>query len=158
MYIRDGRAPIPKKESISRVMSANKGRNTGPELLLRKAMWKSGIRGYRLDWKKVPGRPDIAFPGQKKAIFVHGCYWHRCPKCKSSLPKSNTAFWKEKFKKNKERDKRNEKELITLEWNVLVIWECDIKNDIDDVIHEVITFINMGHDENKKQTKNGSTS
>ncbi|MEA2007386.1 MAG: very short patch repair endonuclease [Patescibacteria group bacterium] len=105
-YIRDGRASIHEKESTSCVMSANKRRDTTPEILLRKAMWKYGIRGYRLDWKKVPGRPDIAFSKRKKAIFVH-----RCSKCDLSLPKSNTVFWKEKFKRNKKRDKRKVREL-----------------------------------------------
>ncbi len=140
-YVRDGRAPVPEKESTSRVMSANKRRDTGPELLLRKAMWKHGVRGYRLDWKRVPGRPDIAFPKRKKAIFIHGCYWHRCPKCKLSLPKSNTTFWKEKFSKNKKRDKQKEKDLRLQGWDVLVLWECDIKNDIGVVIREVLSFI-----------------
>jgi DNA mismatch endonuclease, patch repair protein len=129
-YIRDGRAPVPKKKSTSSVMSANKAKNTKPELWLRKALWKEGIRGYRLHWKKVPGSPDIAFPNRKLAIFVNGCYWHRCPHCKLSLPKSNSAFWKEKFDKNIERDKRKIELLKKSGWNVIVIWECMIKKDI----------------------------
>ena len=96
-YLRDGRAPIPKYNKISKVMSANKYKDTGPELILRKVMWKNGIRGYRLHWKKVPGRPDIAFPGKKIAIFVNGCFWHRCPHCNLSVPKTNSDFWKNKF-------------------------------------------------------------
>ena len=69
-YSRDKRSPKPLNESTSKVMSANKAKNTKPELLLRKALWKKGHKGYRLNWKKVPGRPDIAFPGKKLAIFV----------------------------------------------------------------------------------------
>ena len=71
MYLRDGRAPIPKNEVTSRVMSANKGKNTKPEILLRKTLWKAGHRGFRTNYKKAPGRPDIAFPKKKVAVFVH---------------------------------------------------------------------------------------
>src|SRR5271157_969325 len=110
-YIRDGRAPIPEKEATSRVMSANKGINTHPELVLRRALCNEGLRGYRLHWKKAPGRPDIAFPGKKVAVFVNGCFWHRCPYCHPSFPKSNVEFWTAKFEKNRERDKRKRIEL-----------------------------------------------
>lgn len=107
-------------------MSSIKATNTKPELLLRKALWRAGIRGYRLHWQKVPGRPDIAFPGKKTAIFVNGCFWHRCPYCKLSLPKNNRKFWANKFQKNVERDKRKVSELRTIGWEVYVIWECQI--------------------------------
>ena len=129
-FLRDGRAPIPIRVSTSKVMSANKGKDTKPELFLRKELWKSGIRGYRLNWKKAQGRPDIAFPGKKVAIFVNGCFWHRCPYCQLGLPKSNTPFWKEKFEKNIARDKTNIKNLESLGWKVLTIWECQMKNNI----------------------------
>jgi len=99
-YIRDGRAPLPQNEITSRIMSSIKDKNTKPELIIRKALWEKGIRGYRLHWKKAPGKPDIAFPSKKVAIFVNGCYWHRCPHCKLSLPKTNSEFWKNKFQKN----------------------------------------------------------
>ena len=81
-------------------MSANRAKDTKPELLLRQALWQSGHRGYRLHHKKIPGRPDITFVGKKVAIFVHGCFWHRCPKCAYTLPKNNTAFWQAKFDRN----------------------------------------------------------
>ena len=129
-YSRDKRSPKPLSESTSKVMSANKAKNTKPEILLRKALWEEGVRGYRLNWKKAPGRPDIAFPGKKIAIFINGCYWHRCPKCDLPLPKSNVQFWKDKFDKNITRDKKKNKELLDLGWHVLVFWECDIKTDI----------------------------
>ncbi len=137
IYIRDGRAPIPEKESTSRVMSANKDRNTKPELYLRKTLWKNNLKGYRLHWKKVPGSPDITFPGKKVAIFVNGCYWHRCPHCKLSLPKSNTVFWEEKFRKNVERDKRKIENLENLNWATITVWECQIKTDIDKSVEKI---------------------
>jgi DNA mismatch endonuclease (patch repair protein) len=130
VYIRDGRAPIPKKALTSRVMSSNRAKNTGPELLLRKGLWNIGARGYRLHWEKVPGSPDITFPGKKVAIFVHGCFWHRCPHCHLSLPKSHSGFWQEKFAKNVMRDKEKIKLLRELNWKVLEMWECQIKKNL----------------------------
>ena len=134
-YIRDGRAPIPTKEFTSKLMSSNKAKNTKPELLLRKVLWANGIKGYRLHWKKVPGTPDIAFPKKKLAIFINGCFWHRCPHCDLSLPKSNSEFWKEKFDKNIARDKKKIEMLKNIGWKVKVIWECMIKNDILDSVN-----------------------
>ena len=136
-YYRDKRSPKPLNESTSKVMSANKAKNTKPEITLRKALWSEGHKGYRLNWKKAPGRPDIAYPGKKIAIFVNGCYWHRCPKCNLPLPKTNTDFWNEKFDKNVKRDKKKNDELLSLDWIVLVFWECDIKSDISNLIQKV---------------------
>ena len=141
-YIRDGRAPVPKKESTSRVMSANKAKNTKPELLLRRALFHNGLRGYRLHWKKAPGRPDIAYPRKKIAIFVNGCYWHRCPHCNPSFPKSNVEFWTNKFEKNKERDERKKQELEEAGWKVLVCWECKVKEDVETCIHQIQALMN----------------
>lgn len=128
-YVRDGRAPVPKSEAVSRVMSANKDRDTGPELLLRKSLREAGIPGYRLHWKKVPGRPDIAYPGKKLAVFVHGCFWHRCPLCSPSMPKTHSDFWKQKFARNKERDARKLRDLGSAGWEAIVLWECEIRED-----------------------------
>ena len=128
---------MPLNENVSRVMSSNKAKNTKPELKLRKALYADDVRGYRLNWKKVPGRPDIAFPGKKISIFINGCYWHRCPHCELPLPKTNTEFWKEKFDKNIKRDKKKEKELLDLGWTVLVFWECKIKTNIKDCINKI---------------------
>jgi len=138
-YIRDGRAPIPEKESTSRVMSAIKATNTKPELMLRKELWANGARGYRIHWKKVPGRPDIAFPKKKLAIFVNGCFWHKCPSCKPALPKSNTGFWNEKFEKNVRRDKQKIEQLEDMEWKVITVWECQIKTELKEQVKEIIS-------------------
>lgn len=104
-YIRDGRAPIPSTELISKRISAIKYSKTKPELILRKELWSKVLRGYRVQLKIVPDNTGIAFPGKKIAIFVNGCFWHRCPKCDLPLPKSNSSFWKEKFDNNVKRDK-----------------------------------------------------
>jgi DNA mismatch endonuclease (patch repair protein) len=68
-------------QRVSRLMKANKSTGTKPELLLRKALWAAGVRGYRLHQKGIPGRPDVSLPGKKLAVFVHGCFWHQCPRC-----------------------------------------------------------------------------
>ena len=88
-YIRDGRAPIPKRELTSKVMSSIRAKNTKPEIVLRKALWGQGLVGYRLHKKNIPGRPDIVYSKNKLAVFVNGCYWHRCPYCKPAAPKSH---------------------------------------------------------------------
>lgn len=140
-YIRDGRSPIPKKESTSRLMSANKAKNTKPELKLRKALWNFGLKGYRLHPKDIPGRPDLIYRKYGLAIFVNGCYWHRCQKCKPSFPKSNVDFWKGKFQKNKERDRRKIQELEFEGWKTIVIWECEINKDLDKCVQKINEMI-----------------
>lgn len=139
-YIRDGRAPIPKKESISKVMSANKARNTKPEIILRKALWKENIRGYRLHGKEIPGKPDIIFSSKRIAIFVNGCFWHRCPYCTLHLPKSNQEFWRNKFEANKQRDKKKVSALKKMGWKVITVWECEINNDISYIVKKFKKF------------------
>jgi len=129
-YVRDSRSPTPLNETVSKYMRSNKSKNTKPELLFRKELWKAGIRGYRLHWKKAPGKPDISFPGKKIAIFINGCYWHRCPKCNLGLPKNNRAFWQQKFERNVERDKEKVAALEQQNWNVLIIWECELKSNV----------------------------
>ncbi len=115
--------------AVRHVMQANKSKNTKPELTVRQALRKSGLSGYRLHWKKCAGRPDICYPGRKIAIFVNGCYWHRCPHCNLSLPKSNVDFWKAKFERNKARDARNYESLVADGWAVLIVWECVLRKD-----------------------------
>ncbi len=136
-YLLDKRNPPAVSEAVSKSMRSNKGSNTKPELKLRKALWKAGVKGYRLHWKKVPGRPDLAFPGRKLAVFVNGCYWHRCPQCDLALPKSHKTFWKEKFERNQKRDRKKNQELLDLGWRVTVIWECEIKKELDSCVQKV---------------------
>lgn len=128
-YLRDGRAPIPKEERTSAVMSRIRAGNTQPELLLRAALRSLGLRGYRLHYAKVPGRPDIAFVGRRVAVFVHGCFWHGCPHCRPQRPRSHQAFWNAKLDRNKARDAEKAKALRALGWKVVTVWECRIKAD-----------------------------
>lgn len=122
-------------------MRANRSKNTSPEIAVRISLRKNGYGGYRLHWKKAPGRPDIGFPGRKVAIFVNGCFWHRCPICKPHLPKSNTRFWKNKFDANVLRDKRKIEELKVARWKVFVVWECRIKYNSDSSITPIINYL-----------------
>lgn len=113
-------------EAVHKSMQGNKRANTKPELLVRKRLRDAGLTGYRLQWK-VPGRPDIAWPGKKVALFVNGCFWHRCPHCNLPLPKSNVGYWTEKFARNVARDEKNLTLLDSLGWTTHVIWECQLK-------------------------------
>jgi len=123
-YLGDTLSPTERSERMSRVRS----KGTKPELLVRQLLSSMGYR-YRLHLRSVPGSPDIVFSGRKKAIFVHGCFWHRhqgCPNCR--LPKSRLDFWKPKLEGNKQRDAKNERELRKAGWRFLVIWECEVKH------------------------------
>lgn len=108
-------------------MSGIRGRDTKPEIAVRKALHAAGFR-YRLHSKNLPGRPDIALPKHRCAVFVHGCFWHRHRGCKFAYtPKSNVEFWSKKFDANTIRDKKVRSELRKAGWQVLVVWECKIK-------------------------------
>ena len=104
-------------------MQANRSKNTGPELRVRAALREAGLTGYRLHWKKAPGRPDVCFPGRRVAIQINGCFWHRCPFCGPSRPKTHPEFWEQKFARNRERDARNARLLLEDGWTLLVVWE-----------------------------------
>ena len=100
-------APPPAtNEHVRKSMQGNKRANTKPELLVRERLRAAGLSGYRLHWK-VPGHPDVAWPGKKVALFINGCFWHRCPRCKPRMPKSNVEYWVVKFQRNVERDERS---------------------------------------------------
>ncbi|WP_434149448.1 very short patch repair endonuclease [Methylocaldum gracile subsp. desertum] len=115
-------------EERSKRMSLIRGTGSAPEIKLRRLVHGMGFR-YRLHVKELPGKPDLVFPSKRAVIFMHGCFWHRHPDCKlARIPKSKLDFWKPKLEANKERDLRNQKELRSLGWRVLVVWECEIDN------------------------------
>lgn len=136
-FMRDGRAPIPSSVSTSRSMSANRGADTIPERHLRSVLREAHLVGYRRNYRGVPGRPDIAFLRNRLAIFLHGCFWHRCPTCRLPLPKTHKAFWREKFQRNVERDNRKLRELRRLGWRVLVVWECRLASNPESVVKRI---------------------
>ena len=115
-------------EKRSAVMARVKGKNTTPELKVRKALTALGAR-YRLNRKDLPGTPDIVLPGRRLAIFVHGCFWHGhdCPRG-SRMPKANREYWTAKIARNVARDQRTAAELTAAGWRVETIWECELKD------------------------------
>lgn len=112
----------------SAIMRAVKGRDTSPEIAVR-AMLRRFAPGYRLHRKDVPGNPDIAFVGRKRAIFVHGCFWHghECPRG-TRMPKANADYWRTKIAKNVARDAAHQTALFAQGWRALTIWECELKD------------------------------
>jgi DNA mismatch endonuclease (patch repair protein) len=121
-------APFDDVEPLRRrIMSAVGQRDTKPEMLVRRLLHSMNYR-YRLHRKDLPGRPDIVFGGRRKAIFVHGCFWHRHPYCsKATSPKSRADFWTQKFDRNVERDQQVEHRLADMGWQSLVVWECEMR-------------------------------
>ena len=115
----------PKERS--RVMRQVRDRDTGPEMTVRRLVHSMGFR-YRLHCRELPGNPDLVFPSRRKIIFVHGCFWHGHA-CRSgrNRPSSNTGYWIPKLERNKARDRANRRQLKRLGWDVLVVWECQLK-------------------------------
>ncbi|MBS1636168.1 MAG: DNA mismatch endonuclease Vsr [Bacteroidetes bacterium] len=120
-------ADVHSKETRSYNMSRIKGKNTNPEIIVRKFLFSKGFR-YRLHDKKLPGKPDIVLPKYRTVIFVHGCFWHGHEGCRYfTLPKTRTEWWLNKITGNIERDKKKEKMLAEAGWKVINIWECSLK-------------------------------
>lgn len=122
-------------------MASIKAKNTKPELAIRSLCHKLGYR-FRLHRKDLPGKPDLVFPSRKKIIFVHGCFWHQHPRCRfATRPATRAKFWASKLDGNRERDKRQVRELKKFGWTVLVIWECQIKKKPDWVAERLVEFL-----------------
>lgn len=118
---------ILTRQQRSTVMSRIRGKNTVPEMVVRRAAHSLGLR-FRLHRKDLPGSPDLVFPGRRKALFVHGCFWHRHSGCRLAYtPKSNASFWEAKFGSNIVRDARVMDELRAAGWAPLIIWECETR-------------------------------
>jgi DNA mismatch endonuclease (patch repair protein) len=134
----DTLAPKERSERMSRV----RGKDTKPEMIVRRLLHGLGYR-YRLHARDLPGKPDIVFRGRRKAIYVHGCFWHRhpIPACKlARLPKTRQDFWVPKLEGNRQRDIENQRRLTEMGWEVLVVWECGI-GDRSTLEKRLIKFI-----------------
>jgi len=109
-------------------MAAVASKDTTPERAVRSIVHKLGYR-YRLHAADLPGKPDLVFPSRRKIIFIHGCFWHRHPRCRyTSQPKTHVTFWEDKFHSNVARDRRVQRELRKLGWEILIVWQCELKN------------------------------
>jgi DNA mismatch endonuclease (patch repair protein) len=140
-YKRDKRSPIPKSEGVSKIMSSVKGQNTKPELMLRKLLYVAGSRGYRVNYKQLPGKPDVVFTKKRVAIFVHGCFWHGCKVCGGRVPKHNNDYWSKKLQANIDRDTKRRAQLEEMNYTVIEIWEHELKNDAPKVIASITKVI-----------------
>lgn len=128
---------IWSKKKRSEVMAKINSKDTKPEKLLRSALHNLGYR-FRIHRKELPGKPDVVLPKYNTIIFVHGCFWHYHEDCSEGrIPDTNTDYWREKLLKNVERDKKHKQDCEALGWNVAVIWECEIENDINQVIQNL---------------------
>lgn len=135
----DNLSPAARSANMSKVRS----RDTTPELAVRRAAHRAGLR-FRLHRRDLPGTPDLVFPRYRLVVFVHGCFWHRHTGCRrTTTPASNTPKWQEKFKRNQERDVKAKSDITALGWQVRVIWECETRNDAE-VISRILREIEGG--------------
>ncbi len=130
------RSPAASSENARNTMRANRS-VSGLESRLRSALWAAGARGYRVQ-PPLPGRPDVVFPVERMAVFVHGCFWHACRECNLPMPKANAEFWASKLARNAERDREVERQLQTIGWVVVGVWEHEIRVDLDAVVHRLL--------------------
>ena len=137
------------EQQRSYIMSQVGQKNTAPEKKLRELLYTHGLRGYRVNFEKLPGRPDIAFTKYKLAIFVDGCFWHGCS-CRPTKPETNKKFWEEKFKDNRKRDRKVDRQLKEMDYSVLRFWEHEIDGELttcfSKIYHELLS---RGYPKNK---------
>jgi len=124
-------SPAQRKLNMSRI----RAKNTGPEVKLRKLLWVEGIRGYRVHYK-LPGKPDIVFTKKKIAVFIDGCFWHKCPICFQE-PATRKEFWMNKIQSNIDRDKKVNEQLKEEGWTVIRIWEHEIRKEPENVVRKI---------------------
>jgi len=133
------------KEERSKRMSRVRGRDTKPELVVRRLLHRLGFR-YRLHDRQLPGAPDLVFKARRKVIFIHGCFWHRHsdPTCKlARMPKSKLEFWTTKLEGNRTRDLRIQSELEAMRWEWLVVWECELGHT-EQLENKLLAFLTGG--------------
>lgn len=135
-------ADVVSKETRSRMMAAIRGKNTKPELVVRRYLHRRGLR-FRLHERRLPGRPDIVLARHHAVVQVHGCFWHQHPGCRYAyMPEQNRERWREKFASNRDRDARNEARLRDLGWRVFTVWECEARKE--NVLAELFDSITSG--------------
>lgn len=130
-------------ERRSEIMSHIRAKDTEIELRVRRALFAKGFR-YRVNYKPLPGKPDIVFTKKKIAIFIHGCYWHGhdCNSRYAHTSKSNTEYWAQKIIRTRQRDSEHIEYLESHGWKVIVLWECQIRDNFDTIVRHTISFIN----------------
>ncbi|TLU71227.1 very short patch repair endonuclease [Lichenicoccus roseus] len=131
-------ADVP--DARRRNLAAVKAKDTKPELLIRRGLFAMGYR-FRLHDRQLPGRPDIVFPGRRSAVEVRGCFWHRHGCANSVVPKTRTEWWTQKLDGNVERDRTNAISLEAAGWRLLVVWECEVRQNLGDVLGHIRDFL-----------------
>lgn len=121
-----------------KVMASIRGKNTKPEIIVRRGLWKRGFR-YRLNYKRLPGHPDLVLRKYRTCIFVNGCFWHGHEGC-SRIPSTNREFWETKIRRNRERDVDTQKKLAKMGWHCITVWECELKPAVREKTLESIAF------------------
>ncbi|HBU14820.1 MAG TPA: very short patch repair endonuclease [Gemmobacter sp.] len=135
---------VVSPEVRSRMMAGIRGRDTQPELLLRRAMHARGFR-FRLHRKDLPGSPDLVFPRYRVVVFVHGCFWHRHEGCRyTTTPKTRIDFWQAKFEANLARDQKVEEALACAGWRIAIVWECALRHDAGRIASELAEWMSAG--------------
>lgn len=144
----DNRTPEQRHRNMAAIHSAS----TKPELKLRNALWRLGFR-YRVNDKRLPGKPDIVLPKYHTIIFVHGCFWHGHKDCKYyTIPKTNSDYWKSKVARNQERDQEEWRQLEAKGWSVIIVWECQLKKAaLEDTIIRVEAEIRLNGENYRKE-------
>lgn len=128
------------QEQRHKNMAAIRGKNTKPEMVVRRFLFSRGFR-YRLNHPRLPGRPDIVLRKYRTVIFVNGCFWHGHENCKYFvMPKSNTGFWETKIQRNKVRDKKVQHQLAAMGWHCITIWECQLKKGVREKTLESLAY------------------
>ena len=145
-------ADIVDAKTRSRMMAGIRGKDTKPELLLRRALHSAGLR-YRLHGARLPGKPDLVFAKYHAVVFVHGCFWHRHENCRfATTPATRPEFWESKFTANVQRDARNMSDLLAMGWHVAVVWECALlQRGATDVAVEVAAWLRQADPSDDKQ-------
>jgi len=137
-------------------MRSNRSRDTRPELALRRALWGAGLRGFRKNLRTLPGKPDIVFTKHKLCVFVHGCFWHGCAKCaerRNLRPATNRDYWQSKLHTNQRRDAIATESLQGAGWQVLVVWECEIKSSVGLAVSTISQALCLDQDASQIQSR-----
>ena len=120
------KAPVSSDAAVRASMKGNRAKGTSAETRLADILLSRGLSGFVANHSDLPGSPDFSFRQERVAVFVNGCYWHRCPYCKPNFPKSNRDYWEAKFHRNIVRDKQNRSDLREMGWKPVVVWECKL--------------------------------
>ena len=136
-----GPPPTASSLAVSRSMKSNRRTDTLPERLLDGQLRGLGADGFVRNDSSLSGTPDIAFPSARVAVFVYGCFWHRCPWCQPGLPRVHRSFWKRKFERNRRRDRRKRDALRRDGWSVFSVWECRLKGSPEKEAKRILVWV-----------------